>query len=216
MSYKKIDIGKLLRKEHFIHYTQNVPCSYAITADIDIDTLVKTLKVRKIKLYPALIYILSSLINHHEEFRMAFDDNGELILWDSMHPSFTVLNKETDTFSSLWCEYSDNFNVFYKNYLDTVERFSHTTHFTPQSDCPANTFPISSIPWVSFTGFNLNLPKSENYLTPIFTFGKYYIKDGRAVIPVSMQVHHSAADGFHTARFLNEITKMSDSCENWL
>lgn len=216
MNYKKIDPKTLLRKEHFTHYLENVPCSYAITADVDIDTLVKEVKSRKIKLYPTLIYILSTLINRHEEFRMSFNKDDELILWDYMNPSFTVMNKDTNTFSSLWCEYSENFSDFYKNYLDVTERYSSSVHFTPQTDCPENTFPISSIPWISFTGFNLNLPKSEKYLTPIFTFGKYFTKDGKTVIPVSMQVHHSAADGFHTCRFLNEITQMSDSCTDWL
>jgi len=36
---------------------------------------------------------------------------------------------------------------------------------------PANVFNISSIAWISFTGFNLNLPKVTDYLLPIFTTG---------------------------------------------
>lgn len=48
--------------------------------------------------------------------------------------------------------------------------------------------------------------------TPLFDWGKYYNKDGKKMLPFSIQVHHSFVDGVHIGklveklqRYLNEI-----------
>ena len=51
MSFKIIDLEKYDRKEHFIHYLNNVPCSYSMTVNIDITDLLKLTKERNYKLY---------------------------------------------------------------------------------------------------------------------------------------------------------------------
>ncbi|MCK6023748.1 chloramphenicol acetyltransferase, partial [Klebsiella pneumoniae] len=38
---------------------------------------------------------------------MAMKD-GELVIWDSVHPCYTVFHEQTETFSSLWSEYHDD------------------------------------------------------------------------------------------------------------
>ena len=73
---------------------------------------------------------------------------------------------------------------------------------------PANTFPVSMIPWTSFDGFNLNLQKGYDYLLPIFTLGKFEEEDGICRIPLAVQVHHAVCDGFHLSRFLNELQEL--------
>ena len=52
-------------------------------------------------------------------------------------------------------------------------------------------FPISSIPWASFTGFNLNINNEGDFLLPIITCGKYFNEENKVMLPVSLQVHHS-------------------------
>ena len=61
------------------------------------------------------------------------------------------------------------------------------------------------IPWESFEGFNLNLQKGFDYLTPIFTMGKYYEENGRFLLPLAIQVHHAVCDGYHVCRFVSHV-----------
>lgn len=70
---------------------------------------------------------------------------------------------------------------------------------------PENSFDVSMIPWAAFEGFNLNLEKGYDYLKPIFTMGKYQWVNGRAVLPLAVQVHHAVCDGFHVCRFVQEL-----------
>ncbi len=88
--------------------------------------------------------------------------------------------------------------------------------FEPKLNESANTFPISCIPWVSFTGFNLNIQDDGTYLTPIFTFGKYFEQNNKTFIPISIQVHHAVCDGYHTSRFINEVQELASDFQTWL
>lgn len=73
---------------------------------------------------------------------------------------------------------------------------------------PGNSFTVSMIPWATFEGFNLNLPKEYDYLKPVFTMGKYYQETGRILMPLAIQVHHAVCDGFHVCRFIDELQEL--------
>ena len=75
-------------------------------------------------------------------------------------------------------------------------------------DAPANTFPVSMLPWESFDGFQLNMQKGYEYLLPNYTMGRYTRDGERYLLPLSIQVHHAACDGFHVCRLLAALKEM--------
>lgn len=216
MKFNLIDIENWSRKQYFKHYLNTVRCTYSMTANIDITNLLQEIKLKKLKLYPTLIYMLAAVVNNHQEFRTCFDEKGNLGYWDSLSPSYTIFHKENETFSSIWTEYDKSFSCFYNNYLDDIKNYGDILEFIPKSNEPANTFPISSIPWVNFTGFNLNIYNDAKYLIPIFTMGKYFEQDNKILLPLSIQVHHAVCDGFHTSRFINEMQELALNYQTWL
>jgi chloramphenicol O-acetyltransferase type A len=177
MSFNYIDIENWSRKEWFEHYLNEVRCTYSITINIDITRLQIVRKEEKIKLYPVLIYLLSVVVNKYEEFRIDYDEyteQGRLGYWDSVHPVYTVFHKDSGTFSSLWTEHDNCFSVFYDRYQKDIAKYGSVERFSPKENVPKNIFSVSSIPWTTFTGFNLNVYTDGSYLRPIFTFGKYF------------------------------------------
>lgn len=68
-----------------------------------------------------------------------------------------------------------------------------------------NLFNVSCIPWATFTGFSLNLPKSARFFSPIFTVGKYERYGKKLRLPFAAQVHHAVCDGWHMAMFVNAL-----------
>ena len=78
----------------------------------------------------------------------------------------------------------------------------------PQGELPADVFDVSSLPWTSFTGFTLQIDGGTNHLLPIFTLGRYAERDGRTLMPLAVQIHHAAADRFHTARLVRELEQL--------
>jgi chloramphenicol O-acetyltransferase type A len=214
MGFNLIDIERWDRKPYFEHYLNDVTCTYSMTANIEITDLLQETKRSKLKLYPVLIYILAAAVNQYREFRTCFDRNGKLGYWDSMNPCYTIFHKDSEAFSNIWTEYNESFPSFYAAYLDDMNNYGDVEKFDPKPNEILNTFPVSCIPWVSFTGFNLNID-GENYLLPIFTIGKYFEQNNKILIPISIQVHHAVCDGYHIGRFINEVQRLASNIQ-WL
>ncbi|KOP65864.1 chloramphenicol acetyltransferase [Bacillus sp. FJAT-18019] len=215
MIFNPIDIDNWSRKPYFDHYLNNVRCTYSMTVNIDITCLLSVLKNKGIKLYPTLIHMITTVVNHHIEFRTCFDSEGRLGYWDSLSPSFTVFHDDDKTFSSIWTLYAKEFNDFYSRYLDDMKMYGSVNQFAAKANEPPNCFPISSIPWVSFTGFNLNVYNEGTYLLPIFTMGKYFEQNGKILLPLSGQFHHAVCDGYHVGVLFNELQLRAVTCKEW-
>lgn len=204
MSFKSINKETWARKEYFEHYFSEVPCTYSMTVKLDITKIKNSNK----KIYPTMLYFITKVVNNHSEFRTAFNMNGELGIFDEMLPCYTVFNQDTETFTNIWTDYSDDYDAFCKLYEKDIELFSSVKGMIAKPNIPPNHFPVSMIPWTTFEGFNLNLQKGYNYLLPIFTMGKYSEINGQYLIPLAIQVHHAVCDGFHISRFVNELQKL--------
>lgn len=208
MIFKKINMDTWQRKEYFEHYYYDVPCSYSMTVKLDIT------KIRGKKIYPIMLYYITTVVNRHCEFRTAFNGDGQLGIFSDMNPCYTVFHKDTETFSNIWTEYTENFEDFCAEYNKDMREFGDHKGMIGKPDVPENTFPVSMIPWTTFEGFNLNLQNGYDYLLPIFTMGKFYEENGKWMLPLSVQVHHAVCDGFHVCRFINELQELINNLEH--
>ena len=199
MDYTVVDMSTWPRREHFEHYMSAVPCTYSMTTKLDISNL----RRRQMKLYPTMLYLLTRTVNAHEPFRMALRE-GELVLYSSMEPCYTVFHPETETFSNIWTEFTDDYGEFLRRYNADLERYGSCTAFMAKPGVPENSFTVSMIPWAGFDGFNLNTDDFK-YLIPIFTLGRYSEESGRCLLPIAVQVHHAVCDGYHICAFINDL-----------
>ncbi|PZE66503.1 type A chloramphenicol O-acetyltransferase [Curtobacterium sp. MCBD17_021] len=205
---RPIDIATWPRREHFEHYRDRVPCTYAMTIDVDVTELVGALNGTPVRSSVAQIWALSTVVNRHDEFRMALDASGNPAVWDIVHPSFTVFNPERETFASVWTPHREDFATFHREAVDVLDQYRKASSLFPQDDMPPNVFDVSSIPWASFTGFTLGIRDAWDHLSPIFTIGRYRRTGDRVFLPLAVQIHHAAADGFHTARLVTELQEL--------
>lgn len=199
--YTIVDMEKYTRKEHFKHYLNDVPATFSLCSELNITNLIN----KGYKLYPTLIYLVIKTCNLYSEFRMSLNENGQLIVFDKVHPSYTIFHNESETFSCLWTWYNDDYNCFLENYKIDLNQYTNDKSFLSKKKIPLNVINISMIPWRHFSGFNLNLSKGYKYLLPIFTFGKFKKKKNQVFIPLSIQVHHAVCDGYHVSRFFNSL-----------
>lgn len=204
MDYQRIELEKWQRKEHFEHYLKAVPCTYSVTVEVDVTRVVALSQQAQIKFYPLLIFALTQAVNRCVEFRMGMVD-GQLVIWDEVHPSYTIFHQDSETFSALWTECSGDIQMFLQNYQIDKELYGKDQKLFAKPLLPANHFNVSSFPWFSFSGFNLNLPAIGHYLAPSFTMGKYQGDDRQRKLPLAIQVHHAVCDGYHVAQFLEQL-----------
>ncbi|MGW9629622.1 CatA-like O-acetyltransferase [Agromyces sp. NPDC055520] len=203
-----IDLATWPRRETFAHYRDRVPCTYAITVELDVTAFVAALRASSRKTYIAQIWAIATVVNRYREFRMAVTDAGEPASWPVVHPAFTVINSERETFAAVWAPYDPDFDRFHERAAALLAASASATTMFPQGELPPNVFDVSSLPWASFTGFTLQIDGGTSHLLPIFTLGRYVDRDGRTLLPVAVQIHHAAADGFHTARLLGDLEQL--------
>nr|AMP50616.1 CAT [uncultured bacterium] len=207
MEFIPVDLDTWARKEHFEHYFHQVPCTYSMTTKLDITPLIEAIEAKE-RLYPAMLYRIAKAVNQYQEFRMDLGPDGTLGFYTEMHPCYTIFHRDSETFSNLWTEYTDDYGAFCRAYQQDLEQFGSCKDMMAKPDVPVNTFPVSMVPWESFEGFNLNLQNGYRCLPPIFTMGKYQ-RDERGVwLPLSIQVNHAVCDGFHVCRFIAALREM--------
>ncbi|MDQ0205679.1 type A chloramphenicol O-acetyltransferase [Alkalicoccobacillus murimartini] len=215
MKFIKIDRSAWNREQYFTHYLKQ-QTSFSLTCDIDVQKILQILKKKRMRFYPAFIYMVTQIVNGDEVFRTCFNENKELGYWEQMIPSYTIFDNESKMFSSIWTETTSDFATFHKQYELDVQKWNGTEELFPKMPVPPNTFPISMLPWSHFTAFNLNINQMDDFLLPIITAGKYIEKYGVLTLPVTIQAHHAVCDGYHATTFMNKLQFLADQCENWV
>lgn len=198
MAFHLLDVENWERKEVYAHFMEEAVCTYAVNVELDITPL------KGQKLYPAMLWLLTDTVNEFPQFRTHLSPQG-VGIFDDMTPSYTIFSEERKSFSSIWTPFDPDYQTFLRQYLADVERYKTSPHYRPKPGAPENCFDISMIPWLSFTGFNLNIYGSGKYLLPIFTMGKFFQREGRRVLPLAVQVHHAACDGYHVGKFVERL-----------
>lgn len=202
---RKINTQKWARWEHFKHFYNEAPCTIHMSDDIDVTELKKACEERNLSFYISFVYAVCRTVNSHDEFKMTVVDSPETefplpATYDSVNPAHNVFHKDTETYTTTYTLWKDSFSEFYENCLEDIERAKRLNIMSVP--CPNNSFEVSCVPWRHFTSAGA---LSESYtLSPIICFGGYEERGGRFFLPLSIQIHHAAADGFHLARFLNE------------
>lgn len=207
MAFSPIDLQAWERREYFEHYLQAVPCTYSLTVPLDVTAL------DGIPLYPALLWALTDAVNAVPEFRTGIKD-GVPGIFSEMHPAYTVMDKETKRFSSIWTAFDGDFGKFLAAYQADVAQYGPSGRLFPKPGQPENCFDVSMAPWLDFTAFHLNLYDSRRHTLPIFTLGRREERDGKKTLPLAIQVHHAVCDGWHVGLFLEHLRNTLEN-NNW-
>ena len=150
----------------------------------------------------AMIYAVSKCANEIEEFRYRFLD-GKVVLFDRIDTAFTYLNKETELFKVVNVPMCDSMEEYVSLALKTAEK--QKEYFT--GPLGNDVFQFSPMPWVSYTHISHTNSGKKDNATPLFDWGRFYEKDGKILLPFSVQAHHSFVDGLHIGKLYELVQK---------
>ena len=160
-----------------------------------------------------MLYAAASVINAHDEFKMKAVDSPEYEFpmpavyshgVDIAHNIFHESGRQLYLGVSRRAKATD-FAEFSKNCREDIERAKRSN--IQAVPCGENVFEVSCIPWRHFTSVGVERRNCASLL-PIVCWGKFREVGGRVMMPLSVQVNHASADGFHIARFINETEKL--------
>ena len=120
--YRKIDMAAWPRREHYQYYTEKLKIECNMTVPINVKNLLDFCHESGHKFYPSIIYLVTKVLNQMENFRMFRDAEGNLCVWDQVVPNYTIFHEDDKTFSDCWTGYSDDFETFYREITEDMEK----------------------------------------------------------------------------------------------
>ena len=208
MGYTKLDLSHWDRGDLFQFYMRHMRVVMSLTADLDVTPLIRSTRRTGLNFYAAMVWAVSKVVNAHDEFKYGWDDSGDLIRWDVISPSYARFHNEDGRFTKLVTPFSDDLAAFHAQFLADKEEYRDCRGILPGQ--PPNFFDVSCLPWVRYRHCDLHVFDEGRFLAPVVTWGKYEEDQGKWSMPLTMNIHHAVADGFHLCRFFREVQALID------
>ena len=199
-SYKEIDEKTWERSMHCAIFRNSIEPAFCVTFEIDITDFLRKVKNEGLSFTIAMVYAVCKCANEIEAFRYRFLD-GKVVLFDKIDTAFTYLNKETELFKVVNVPMCNDIKKYVE--LATKTAQDQKEYFT--GPLGNDVFQCSPMPWITYTHISHTNSGKKDNATPLFDWGKYYEKDGRVVMPISVQAHHSFVDGVHIGKFAERL-----------
>ena len=149
-----------------------------------------------------MVYAVCKCANEIEAFRYRFLD-GQVVLFDKIDTAFTYLNRESELFKVVNVPMQENMQDYVELAAKTARE--QKEYFT--GPLGNDVFQCSPMPWITYTHISHTNSGRKDNATPLFDWGRYYEKDERIVMPLSVQAHHSFVDGIHIGKFADGLQK---------
>lgn len=217
MEFTPIDLNVWPRAQMFYYFAKMAPTGYSLTVKMDITKLYQFLKEKHMKFFPAYLWLVTRNLNKQEEFKIALKEE-KLGFYDTLTPLYAAFHEDTHTFSLMWTEYQEDFNIFYKQYLENQKNYGDTRGVLsqPQTPPPENAYTVSCLPWVSFEYFAIHSYENKEYYFPSIEAGKFYEEAGKIWLPLSLTCHHATTDGYHVNCFLEQLQEDMNQMSSFL
>jgi len=212
-----IDLQTWPRGQMFYYFTKMAPTGYSLTVEMDATIMRSVLKSEGIKFFPAYLWLATKMVNKQVEFKVAMVDDV-LGYWETLTPLYASFHADDNTISLMWTEYDESFPTFYDGYLKNHQHYGSNHGILSQPDRlpPANSYTISSLPWIAFKHFAFHSYENKPYFFPTIEAGELYESSGRILLPLSLTVHHATTDGWHIKSFLDDLQHGMDNPGEWI
>jgi len=207
--FKVIDAATWKRSAHCRVFRKAVRPRYCVGFELDVTRFRRRVKEKGWPFTFAFIFTVAKCANAIEEFRYRFLD-GQVVLYDRIHTSFTYLDRKTELFKFVNVEMPDGPDEYVRLAGAAAER--QTEYF--EGPVPNDAFAFSALPWIAFTHVSHTDFGNPESAQPTFDWGKYREKDGSLMMPFAVEVHHSFIDGIHVGRLATDLQRDLDEARD--
>lgn len=186
MNYTAIDLNEWSRGNLFRFYIDKLRIVTSLTVNIDITNLKAYSMKMYVEFYPLMLWAVSKVINSHDEFKYSWGEDGTLIKWDYVSPSYAGFHKEDENFTKMVTEYSEDLFEVYGRVMADRERYKNDRAVLDNQ--PPNFFDVSCLPWVRYKYFDAHVFDEGKFLAPVVTWGKYEQEDGKSMMPLTIDL----------------------------
>jgi len=197
-----IDIDTWNRRDLYKHFITLQDPIFGIVANVDVTKAYQKSKEENISFFALYLFASMKAINAIENFRYRIEE-GKVVCYPVIDASATII-REDKTFGFSYIDFSDDLEVFVKNFELEKERILGSNILLPPKYTPACIY-CSAIPWVNFTGHKEPFAGDNTFSIPQLAFGKFKKEADKLLMPVSVNVNHALMDGYHVGQFYEKF-----------
>ncbi|HYR24426.1 MAG TPA: cysteine-rich CWC family protein [Aquabacterium sp.] len=206
-----IDLASYPRADILKAFVDRLMPQFSVTCEVDVTALKRACEAAQVSFFLGLSYAVTRAVNAIPALRHRMID-GVLYEYPRTDPGYTVA-REGDLFSFCDGVYLEDFRAYCEEARARMEAVKTQPDLSVREK--HHMFFISSVPWLSFTGFTHPYDPRYGYV-PVLTLGKYVARGDALVMPVAIQVHHGTVDGVHVARFYEALNDTVQQAPNWM
>lgn len=199
MDYKVIDYASWPRREMYEFFSAADQPFYNVAFRLDVTRAYNFAKEHSLSFYMVMTYLVTKAINSVEAFRYAKLD-GQIVLFDSLMPSFTDLKPGAEQFHIVTMPCGGGIAEFCR---EAKRRSLEQDCFIDMSMEGKNLIFITSLPWLDITSLSHERTFDPDDAIPRVAWGRF-VDDGsgRKVLGMSLEVNHRFIDGYHISQFV--------------
>jgi chloramphenicol O-acetyltransferase type A len=176
---------------------------FNICTSVDVTPLLALTRAHDLSFFIAYHFLSMKAANEVEPFRYRL--RGERVLvHDRIHAGTTLLLPD-ESFTFVYFDHEDDFEVFHARARATVERALVGAPRLDEREGQDDLIHHSVIPWVTFTSISHARNWGRLDSVPKIAFGKYREEGNRTRMPVSVEAHHALLDGLHVGRYFEKL-----------
>lgn len=206
---QKIDLNNWKRKEHYGFFSKMDSPYFGLITEVDCTICFEEAKRTNTSFFARYLHKSLLAANSVEELRYRIIDN-DVYLLDKVNAGSTIARKD-GTFGLSYIHFNEDFDSFNQELQQEIEAVQNGTGLRLNNeDQKKDLVRHSSVPWTSFTGLLHPTSFNNNESVPKIVFGKFYEKNGKKMLPISIEAHHGLADGLHLSLYLKELQRLMD------
>jgi chloramphenicol O-acetyltransferase type A len=211
---EKIDLENWERKEQY-HFFRNYDNPFfSLTASVDVTRLLAYTKKKGYSFFAAYLFASQQQVNHIPEFRYRIKGD-DVVIYPTIVAGSTVL-KANNVFIFCYFDHLPSFRDFNPHVLQRVADSQQPGTKLVDHDDDLAQVHYSVIPWIHFSGLGHPRKFGTDDSVPKIVFGKYENREGKMMMPISVDGHHSLLDGYHVGLYFDGLQKSINDPETLL
>ena len=214
--YKVINLENFKKRKQYNWFrTFSNPC-YGINVKMDITEVVKYTKETKTSFFINILYLITIGLNSVEEMRLR-EVKGEIRLYDTINPTFTVMTK-SGVYENTGFEMIDDYKRFYATAKQVIDHIKNQDFIkeTFNDSLLYNDYYMTCLPWLSIESMTHPLCDNnyESSSCPRVCWDKYVEVDNKYLMTLNITVNHCFVDGYPLSLAFKNIQENFNNCRN--
>ena len=196
-----INLATWNRREHFTFFSAFEEPFFGLVATVDCTRALAESKRLGVPFFLYYLHAALQAVNQVEALRYRIED-GQVYCYDRIHASATI-GRPDHTFGFSFIEQHEELAAFVPGATAEIAavQASEGLRLNETTGRP-DVIHFSALPWVRFTGLSHARSFSHPDSCPKISVGQTYVEGAATLMPVSVNVHHGLADGYHVGLFL--------------